>query len=211
VTKFDHLAKLGITGLLLALLAGCSQNVPGTPNASTAPGASDTSGSGAPNNDEIADPLDPTAFLNRPCDLVPQQLLTQLGFTAPGTPDTSSNTAKNLSGPNCGWISTAESKNMSINVPVLAGGKHGGGIETVFQARDQGGYAYADATKIDGYPGAYADIADDRAQGDCSLHVGIQNDLTFALSVSGYHDAQDSCGTAAQIADAVIKTLQGGS
>ncbi|SFI92631.1 MULTISPECIES: DUF3558 domain-containing protein [Amycolatopsis] len=191
----------GIVALSLALLSGCSQPQAGNPAPSpTSSGAA----SAAP---RVSNPLDPSAYVGRPCDLVPPQLVSQLGFSDPTPTD-----ADSPFGPGCGWIdvSGAKPKNLSVGLQILRGERNGG-LSAVYRTRDAGGYAYADPTDLSGYPAVFADTQDRRAQGKCSVYVGIADDLTFSAGVDGYSGQQDSCAAAEQVAAAVITTLQGGS
>lgn len=201
-----HRLSLVLALAALSLASACSQTTAGSPEPSSSSGQSAPASVGGSAAPTISHPLDPTAYLNRTCDLVPQQLVTQLGYTN-ATP-----TGEDSSfGPGCGWVGTdtLKPKNFNVSIEVL-NGKRNGGLPTIYKARDRGFYAFAEPTTVSGYPAAYADLRDRRAQGKCTVFVGIADDLTFATGVDGYTNAQDSCDTAKQIAAAVITTLQGG-
>lgn len=196
-----------VLATLSLAISACSQRTSGSPApASGAAGTQSVSASGSSAAPTVSNPLDPTSYLSKPCDLVPQELVAQLGYTNP-TP-----TAENSSfGPGCGWVGTdsLKPKNFNVSVQVLKG-KRNGGLAAIYKAHDRGFYAFADPTTVSSYPAVYADTQDRRAEGKCTVFVGIANDLTFATGVDGYTDAQDSCATAKQIAAAVITDLQGG-
>lgn len=199
--KHHTLVTTVAIALSLALTSACSETKAGNPIASS------SSAAATPTVPAVKLPLDPAAFVDKPCDLVPQQLLSQLGYTDP-TPTA----ADSPFGPGCGWIDVSGSnpKNFSAGLQILKG-KRNGGLSSIYQTRDGGGYAFADPTEVSGYPAAFADTQDRRTQGKCSVYVGIADDLTFSVGVDGYQNAQDSCDTAKQIAAAVITKLQGGS
>ncbi|UIJ58590.1 DUF3558 domain-containing protein [Amycolatopsis acidiphila] len=196
---------LGFAGLLTAvtICAGCSQQTAGTPSADTSSSSSQT---GAP---KVAQPLDPGAYLGNPCTIVPDQTITQLGYTDPGTPNTTSQTAV-TGGPSCQWIMPDSAKTINIAIQRSSSGTDNGGIAKILSLNGSL-FSFAEPTDVSGYPAAYADTQDDRPRGACSLWVGIQDDLTFLVATDQYSGAQDSCDTAKQIAAAVISKLQGGS
>lgn len=196
---------LGFAGLLTALsiCAGCSQQTAGTPSADTAQPSAQSS---AP---KVSQPLDPAAYLGDPCTIVPPQVLTQLGYTDPGTPNTTSATAV-AGGPSCQWLMPDSSKTIDVGIQRSSSGKDNGGVAKILSLNGSL-FSFAEPTTVSGYPAAYADTQDDRPRGACTLWVGIQDDLTFSVADDRYSDAQDSCDTANQIAAAVISKLQGGS
>ena len=186
-----------LLALPLALMGGCSATTAGTPTADSSATSTPTASSEA---QHVTNPLDPTPYLSKPCDLVPQQLTAQLGVTQP-KPDMSL-------GSFCGWISETDDKTLTVSIPTLTNGKNGG-IAAVYKARDAGGYRFADPTEVSGYPAAFADTTDRRAQGKCTVYVGISDGVVFAAGVDGFRGQEDSCGAAQQVAAAVIATLEG--
>ncbi|HVV12855.1 DUF3558 domain-containing protein [Amycolatopsis sp.] len=198
--------RLTAAACMLALLAAsasaCSNTTQGTPSAAT---SSDENPSSAVPT--VAHPLDPSSYVGKPCDLVPQQLVSQLGYSDPTPSD-----ANSALGPGCGWIDvrTSQGKNLNVSVQILKG-KRNGGIASVYKTKDAGGYDFVDPTEVSGYPAVFADTQDRRPEGDCNLFVGIADDLTFGVAADGYQNEQDSCGAATQVAASVITTLQGGS
>lgn len=189
----------------LALLAGCSEQTTGTPSllSTRATGSSVAS---APSVAKVSQPLDPSAYLNKPCSLVPKELLTQLGYPEAGTP----NLTHPASGPSCDWYLPGSSKNFGVGIQRTGNGQDNGGIAKI--ASLQGSlFSYVDMTSVRGYPAAFADTSDRRAKGSCTLWVGITDTLTISASTDRYGTEQDSCGVATQVAGAVLDTLRGGS
>lgn len=185
-----------------AAIGGCTQTTPGAaaPPATTPP---TSAGSAAP---KVSKPLPNIAdYVNKVCDLVPAALIAQLGFAYPLSTGTD-----NALGPGCAWASTASTPSRSLGVSVQSDGTKGnGGIANVLKLNGSL-YAFVELTSVSGYPAAYADMRDDRAQGKCSMLVGVTDDVTFGVNVQGYSGAQDSCDTVNQVAASVITTLQGG-
>ncbi|MTD52771.1 DUF3558 family protein [Amycolatopsis pithecellobii] len=182
------------------ILAGCSQTTAGTPTGTTASETSSSSGSAMP-------ALDPEPYRDKPCELLSADLPRSLGYTAPGTADISSRVSTLFTGQGCAWISGAKTiqiqillKNQDPNLP---------GITKTFLQRDRGVLAYADPTEASGYQAAFADLTDERARGNCAVIVALSSDESAVTRASGYNNAQDSCDTAKQLAEAMIKTLQG--
>lgn len=196
--------SLVLTGVAFSAmaLAACTSTTPGTPAPSTVP--STGSSSDAP---KVTNPLPGiSAYVAKPCDLVPQSLVTELGYSDPQP-----TAANGPFGPGCGWIDTqgANSKNFNVGIGIY-NGKGDGGIANVYKANGSL-FGFVEPTDVSGYPAAYADTADHRAQGKCTVYVGVTDDVTLQSAVDGYENEQDSCGTAKRIASAVITTLQGGS
>jgi hypothetical protein len=65
------------------------------------------------------------------------------------------------------------------------------------------------APDIDGYPAVYFDTHDRRAAGNCSMAVGVADDLAVSVFSEGYEGQQDSCDAAQGAAAAIVKTLKG--
>jgi hypothetical protein len=188
-----------------ALLTACSQTTRGAATPDSSSVASASPGSNA------ARPLNPEPYRDKPCDLLPAELPASLGYPQPGTPDTTSQAATVITGQSCSWLAPASSK--TIQVQVLLENRDAGapGLAHTFSEHDKGLIAYADPTSVSGYEAAFADLTDERARGNCALLVSVSSTETVVARASGYSGAQDSCDTAKQLAEAMVKTLQGGS
>jgi hypothetical protein len=186
--------------LSIAALTGCSEQTAGTPVVASSSAAQVAT---------VSQPLNPTPFLNRPCDLIPQTLLNQLGYTDPGEPKTGADSAT-AEGPTCRWLQPSSSKLINIGIQRAPDGSDNGGLRNVFAAKGSL-FSFVEPTEISSYPAAFADTGDHRPEGDCGLYVGITDTLTMSASAHEYRGAQDSCDTARQIAAAMIQSLKGGS
>lgn len=96
-------------------IAGCSGKEPGTPtNPSDDAQRLPVSSSGQTENGDVpavADELDMSPYLARPCELVQAETMESLGYTAPGkTMTAEDDSISELTGPSCGW-------NMSDTAP----------------------------------------------------------------------------------------------
>lgn len=183
----------------------CSQTTSG----SAAPATSSATGSSP--GASSAQPLNPEPYRSKPCDLLPAALPTSLGYTQPGIPDTTSQTATIIAGQGCSWLIPAESKMIQVQVLLENRDANAPGLAKTFSQHEKGLIAYADPTTVSGYEAAYADVTDERPRGNCALLVSVSDTQTLNARASGYSGAQDSCDTAKQLAEAMVKTLQGGS
>lgn len=207
--SFGRVAGLWLfSGVIVLLASGCSGQEPGTPIATETGGARD--GRDVP---QVVNPLDMSAYLDNPCGLVPQKMVSRLGYVDPGEPDTgkTSSSAK-LSGPGCSWTAPDSIKAVDINIQTGNRKNELGGLQGLFDAYERGQYVYWESTTVTGYPAAYNDAVDLRDSGVCSLSIGIADDLTFSVTAAGYTDQPNqACTDAEQVAEQVIATLKGGS
>lgn len=188
-----------------ALLAGCDSGgaTPGSPT--TEPSAT---GSGSPDAvPKVAQPLDPSKFLAKPCDLASKDFLTSHGYDPQGKPLTGSSA---VAGPSCSWDMPGFKGGLQVIV-VTANQELGtGGLKGRYDLhqRDPGGYY--EPVEIGGYPAAFDDTQDLRPDGKCAISVGIADDLIFAVVGSDFFDnPQKACTEAEAMAADVLETLKG--
>lgn len=191
---------------LLLLLAGCSDEEPGTglPGSdptgtqTTAPG---TNPNGAPADaPKVTNPIeDLEQFMKSPCDMVSKNQAVELGFEASAKPE--SDTSQ---GPGCQWENDA-GDNFTIvllkNQPL--------GISGIYRNQQQydGFYKYFEPVDIAGYPGVFSDSYDARPSGACTLSVGVtdQQVITLTDRVQG-----DPCDVVKKAAEAAVTTMSKG-
>jgi hypothetical protein len=78
------------------------------------------------------------------------------------------------------------------------------------QANTPGGYeGYWNPTTVGSYPAVYADIADDRSSGHCSLNVAVSDTLFFIAQAQYTDNPSQACLMAAKAAADVVKNLGG--
>ncbi|PXY33808.1 DUF3558 domain-containing protein [Prauserella flavalba] len=215
MTSARHVPRVTAAVLLAGLLAsGCATEEPGTPTPSspTSNGESGTSAAGA-DVPPVANPLDASAYLDRPCDLVPQNVMDGLSYTEPGNALTAEeNSTAALSGPGCGW--NVRGRGQSVVVGIQTGNQQDGigGLQGIYDAYQDGQFEYYEPTTVGDYPAAFSDISDKRDRGSCAMYVGIADDLTYSVYAGPYTDDPDeACPVAEQVAGAVIDTLKGGA
>ncbi|MFE0020764.1 DUF3558 domain-containing protein [Amycolatopsis sp. NPDC059021] len=203
---------LGAAAVSICLGASaCSTQTPGT--ATPAPGGSgkpSSSRAADPNVPKVSQPLSVAKYESDPCQTIPQSVLTALRYTDPGKVQPRDNSPAGEVGPSCGWVIGAEGLGLQVILETGNRDKGIGGIAGQYTGKRMGQLGFViPAPDVDGYPAVYADLKDRRAEGNCSLVVGIADDLVFSVGAEGYKGEQDSCRVAQQAASAVIKTLKG--
>ncbi|MFF4591875.1 DUF3558 domain-containing protein [Amycolatopsis sp. NPDC001319] len=191
--------------VVAAVAAGCSAPTAGT--AEPAPGSASGTAPDA-RAPKVADPLDPAAYLAKPCALVPESVLAGLRYPAPGEATVTGPFAE--AGPGCGWQIGAEGLSVQIIIGTGNRDQGMGGLAGVYRAKDAGQLGFVDpAPSVAGHPAVFSDLSDRRARGNCTLWVGLADDLAFATAAQGYQGEQDSCQVAETVAGAVVGTLKG--
>lgn len=193
--RYDALA--GFLAFLV-LVAGCSDPVNGDP----APTATTTTPAEASPVPRVEHPLHASRFLDRPCDLLPDGWAEKNGYT-PGRevePLTAS------SNPSCAWRATGD---LQVIIGMSNQRNGMGGIAGLHRAHEMGQIKFFELTEIAGYPAAYWDGADRRADGKVRLDVGIQDDLSINV-VSSWTVVrqQEAVPTAVAAAKQILKTLK---
>lgn len=195
-------------------LAACSGENPGTPSPAT--GAASSPGTSSvpadPNVPKVSAPLDvPATFLTEPCTVVAQADLSALGYTDAGNPGGGASGSEG-SNPSCGWSMAGQGKGNGLQVLIGTGNreKGTGGLAGFYQAKETGRMKFvAPGPEVDGYPTVFYGLSDERSEGNCTMAVGIADDLAVGTLAKSYQGEQDSCETAQKLASAVIKTLKG--
>jgi hypothetical protein len=206
---------VAVIGVVVLGLAGCTTSDAGTPkpgrdsSRSTAPTGTGPSESSAPSSEEdtygaprVESPLDATKFLADPCAVLTPAQLPTFGVSQPGRGDTGSEIAKTV-GPLCIWTADP-AVDSTISVAWQSGNKNG--LADLYRLRDRS--EYFEETAVGGYPAVFNDAIDSRAEGYCTISVGISDALTFTASETGKLDADGACARAEQVAMAAIATLK---
>lgn len=189
------------------LVASCSS----TTNGVAQPEQTDKSSPTSSTQPEVGDPLDVSAYLSKPCDLVSTEKLAELGFQPedgePHLPEDDEFAAH--TGPDCGWIGDG-SGSISVIVASKNAERGVGGMAGLRSLHEQGRYELWEEVSVAGYPAAYYGVTDARSRGDCNLAVGIADDMTFsATAISFRDDPAMACQVADEVAADVIQTLKG--
>lgn len=207
---------LSCSAVLLAaagISSGCSSEESGTPSAQV-PETSEVSSSTDPSlgGYEIPEPLELSPFSSRPCDLVAQDILDELGYDPEGTAKLEeSDAVAARGGPYCFWRAR-ESGEGTLTVTILSGNAERGfgGLSGLRSLYEQGEFAYwEDATVLD-YPAAYVSQWDRRADGECGISVGVSEEMAFSVMAGFYREDPDrACSVVSEVAEDVVGNLRG--
>ncbi|WP_091287969.1 DUF3558 domain-containing protein [Amycolatopsis xylanica] len=194
----------------LAMLTGCSAKEPGTasptpnqPGSSAAsPNQPSTSNgtdlSGAP---PVKTPLNAAKFYADPCLTLTQAQLQSFNVSSnPRRLDSDH-------GVGCAWNFGADGGvSAGVNFP-----KPEKGLSLLYANKKDGTYrdGYFDETNVSGYPAIQYDSNDLRPDGDCTVAVGISDNLYLSVILQG-PPGSDGCKRAMNVAKDVIATIQGG-
>jgi hypothetical protein len=211
------------TALLAATaLAGCTDDNgdPFNPGQNGQLPGSTTSSAGQPNVPTVANPLNADPFLDRPCDLVDNKTVAEIGDMKPPEPDVDSERAKRLTGPICDWYAKDPSAGRGISLAIHTvhrdkAGEGLKGIGGIYEGKKNGLFDYLEPVEIPGHPGypaVFAGSQSDKEAGECPLFFGVADDLAIVVRVSDQRDSpQDTCPPTLQVAASVLQTLKTGS
>lgn len=201
-----------IAALGLTVLAGCAQDgeavpaPPAPPSGSPQSSAPETPSDGAP---KVQKPIDSAAFEADPCSAISTQQLQSIGLQVKeAKPDLDP-----AIGPGCDWT--------------IAGNAEGGSIGGTFQVENTGGLGsfyrdsqqgelglFEEISPIEGQPAIAYGRKDDRNRGQCSVAVGLRDDLVYVASIGVSPKnpfRADPCSAGQQVATMAVQTLRGGS
>lgn len=201
--------------LAVGLLAACSDEggfeLPGQG------GPSDPAQSGSQIDvPKVAEPLRADPFLKRPCDLVDEKTVAEIGDMKPPEADADSERARRLVGPSCAWFSKETGPRISVAIQVptnKASEEEFKGIAGVYYGHQEGLTDYLEPTEIPGHPGypaVFSGQNSDKEPGKCPLILGISDDLTVAVAVTDLLGKQDTCPGTLKVAASVLSALKTG-
>jgi hypothetical protein len=150
-------------------LTACSAGEAGAPSPTT---ESTQNGSPPPKDVPVVEnPLDPTEYLDHPCDLLPESFIKEHDLRSPGDPHDRAQIE--LAGPGCGWKPNSTGGAIQIIIETANRDAGTGGLQGSYDAFQRGQFDYWDPTSVSHYPAALPQISDDRDRGECNLVVGI--------------------------------------
>lgn len=160
---------------------------------------------------KVSAPLDPGKYVADTCSVVPKDVLTSLRFTDAGEYQARGDSVFTKAGPSCLWTLHGEGIGMSVSFGTGSRDEGTGGLAGLYAGYRAKTYIrfLERAPDVEGYPAIYWGLTDERPMGSCGIGVGIADDLTVDVYAQGYQGPDDSCGTANQVAESVIKTLKG--
>lgn len=189
------------------VFSACSSSEPGTPVIDGSSAAS------APSEIYTVPPgkrLDVAPFLSSPCELVSEELLVEMGYSASGRPRLpGEDTTADVTGPYCGWSGEDDSRGLTVSIQSGNEQRGTGGLGSLRRAYEDGRFAYWEEVEVGGYPAAYLDLVDRRATGGCGIAVGVAEDMSFSVSVDDYVDQPgEVCTVVTEFAADVIRSLK---
>jgi hypothetical protein len=191
------------TFMAFVLLAGCaSGTTPSEPGPATASTTPTLPSHGAPN---VVEPLNTTGIDNSPCDAVTKEQIESLGV-----PLKKSSVNPNLvKSKYCHWILVDGAGTFDGGTVV----DNPSGLSSLYATNTEGGLTHFQPTPlIEGYPGLVYAQGGRVGDGECTLAVGVRNDLTYTVNV-GLNNTnpnyKDPCGAAQKIAGFAIQYLKG--
>jgi uncharacterized protein DUF3558 len=194
--RISRTAQLtGATLGALCLLTACSG---GSSSPSPAPVPSSTSAGDGP---KVPAALPTQALLTDPCSTLTAAEADGVGLASPGRKRTSG-----LQG--CVWKSSATEQNQIGLTPLP---QNTGGISDIYANKPHS--VYFEPVDINGYPGVYTDIQDARADGSCTLWVGVTDQLAVSVipQIGVGTNKSDPCALAKKFAIALVTHLKASS
>ncbi|MTD58701.1 DUF3558 domain-containing protein [Amycolatopsis pithecellobii] len=191
-------AALATAGVLSACSSGTNAgSIPPPASATGTPASSSQGGGEAPS---VPSPLPTAALLANPCNggLSADQVY-KLGLAATGTK------RQDQTGATCTWRSDTYDANQ-VSITAVTPNKNG--LSDVYATR--GNDKYFEPTTVSGYPAVYAGILD-RSGGDCSLWVGVTDQLAVNVQTQILDGPNKSnpCPVVERVATAMVQHLQG--
>jgi uncharacterized protein DUF3558 len=209
--------RLAVSLLALLLSAACTTTSQGEPGPATdhpqttgptdssptdQPGEDDLPSDGAP---EVSNPLDTTTFQQDPCRALTPAQTKELNVPTSGKP------YDEVLGNGCEW----RNDETRGKTDVVFLDRDPRGLSALYKANKAGKWAYfEELSPIDGYPAITRDVVDDRDIGNCTVIVGVSDEIAFAtiLQLSEANvGKKDPCEVGAQVAGMALQTMtQGG-
>ena len=188
-------AALGV----LCLLTACGTKTDNTPPSAPASSSADVAA-----NLKVPAPLPTGDLLSNPCAVIAPSQFDALNFAGAGT---KSDTAGDPSvGPDCRWVSKKDDGNV-IFIGSLPGNKNG--ISDIYAGKPRAAH-FAPVT-VDGYPGVLSDVPDGRPSGNCTVWVGVTDQLAASVNaqISSDDSKSNTYAIAQNVAEAMIHHLKG--
>jgi hypothetical protein len=195
----------------VALITGCTTTSTGEPRPADELSATESSASAPSGTDSLPsngaprvdNPLDTTRFQQDPCLALTTAQLRRLDVGPAGEPvDTALGNA-------CDWRNSETRGFAEIafleEIPR--------GLSAAYEANDNGDWAFfEERPAIEGYPAVSYGGVDNRAGGECSVLVGVSDELVFESVVrlsEGNVGRTDPCDKAAEVAGMALQTMKG--
>jgi hypothetical protein len=155
---------------------------------------------GAP---EVDSPLEATKQLEDPCTSLTSPQVSSLGLREPAIPG-DEGSFDDL-GPYCSWRDTANEVDFTVAYIV----PNQNGLADLYRGQESGRWAYWEPTTVNGYPGVWQAAGDNRDLGQCTISVGVNDQLHFSVT-SRRAEPDKGCEQVKEIAAAVVDTVKSG-
>ncbi|MFD2471390.1 DUF3558 domain-containing protein [Amycolatopsis silviterrae] len=192
-------AAVATIGLLAA--SACGGETGGTGGTTQPPAGSSAPADGGGSGPKVPSPLPTKDLIANPCSVLNAAEAEQVGLKYPGEKSTGV-----LNG--CRWTSSGSNQNFVNNTPIEENKR---GISDIYDQKAK--QAYFEPTTVNGYPAVFAGTEDSRANGICTLWVGVTDQLAVSVlpNISMGSNKKDPCSIAKKFATAMIGHLQGAS
>lgn len=195
--------RLGFLSLLLVLpVAACGSPIPG--RALPEPAAASSTLPSAPPATEVPKvdrPLDAAKYTADPCASLTAAQQGEFNLT-------SSRINSDEYGAGCVWNAGSGATSPAVTYSTA----FPDGLSRLYALEDIGWWdgGYFEPTEVNGYPAVYVNLVDQRADGGCSLVVGVNDQLFFESSMRT-RPSNDSCLGAKNVAEAILQTIKEGA
>ncbi|MFI0800428.1 Protein of unknown function [Amycolatopsis lurida] len=199
---------LVLSAAALVLSACSTPTTNGTPTPSTTGSSPSPSNSASlpPGVPKVEHSIDVTQFKQAPCTaLTDAQAKEILG------PTTESKQRDGAAGPACRWTVPSS---LNPRIDVVFGSGPDGGTASVYAAKGKAYKLVEPLEPIDGYPVTAYGVTDRRAEGDCSVSLGISDTQTIGIALlqsEANIGKKDPCDAAREGAVRVLATIRGGN
>jgi hypothetical protein len=197
-----------MAALSMALLSACTTATAGTPEAAS---SAHTSTPSEPTSDEeglpsdgapkVENPLDAARFEQNPCELLTPDQAQQLNVPATGEQ------TEDSTGESCDW----ENSQTHGAARVWFASSDKRGLSSVYREGKGVGWPYFEPLDIDGRPAVAYHTKQKEPRDDCSVAVGLSDQLAFDVRVDLSDDNIDKknpCEIAEQVAGMMLETMQ---
>jgi hypothetical protein len=201
----------------LALISACTETSEGSPRAATTETTTSTSNPGGTGNggDEdlpfagapkVDNPLDTSRYEQDPCRSLTAEQAQQLNLPPTGTID--KDVALSIG---CEWFN--EQTRGEVNIDFVVDDPRG--LSPEYESHQEGEFElFEELPDIEGYPAIIRSTADTRDLGQCSVVVGVADDMVFASNVQlsrANIGQRDPCEVAVQVAGMALQTMKAGA
>jgi hypothetical protein len=186
---------------IASILSACSSHTTaGTPSTAPADPSPTTSAQLAP---KVPAALPTDTILSDPCQGISSTQADTIGLVPQGIPKTLP-----YDGKGCNWKSATDTSN-EVAIAPLAVSKNG--MNDIYANNALHKFQLFQPLTIAGYPAAKVELAGDQSTGNCTLWVGVTDQLAVQVEalISFGINKTNPCPIATKVAEAMIEHLKG--